>query len=112
MSIIRKIYLYLFSLVGLVLVVMGSVQIINLGLRAFVFRDADRQWEYPQAIVPQGKETPTQPSREELQQYQENQVKAQRERELANALAMIAVGAPLYWYHWKVINREKQESRS
>ena len=37
MTIIRKIYLYLFSLIGLVLVVIGCVQLVNLGLKAYIF---------------------------------------------------------------------------
>jgi len=34
---IRKIYLYTFSLVGLVLVVIGGVRLVGLGLKTFVF---------------------------------------------------------------------------
>lgn len=36
---IRKIYLYLFSLVGLILIIMGSVGLINLGLQLTFFKD-------------------------------------------------------------------------
>ena len=47
MSLIRKIYLYLFSLIGLVLVVIGCVQLVNLGLKAYVFTAADQYYTYP-----------------------------------------------------------------
>ena len=44
---IRKIYLYTFSLVGLVLVVIGGVRLVGLGLKTFVFIKADVYYEYP-----------------------------------------------------------------
>jgi hypothetical protein len=33
----------------------------------------------------------------------------QRKRQLSNSLSMIAIGVPLYLYHWKTI---KQENKS
>ncbi|MBI5019261.1 hypothetical protein HZB58_03235 [Candidatus Gottesmanbacteria bacterium] len=39
---VRLIYLYLFSFVGLLTVVIGSVRLVDLGLKVFVFPDADR----------------------------------------------------------------------
>lgn len=35
-------YLYLFALVGLALVVMGSVRLLDLGLKIFIFKEADK----------------------------------------------------------------------
>jgi hypothetical protein len=40
---IRKIYLYLFSLIGLILMVIAGVQLINLGLKVFVFTQIEKQ---------------------------------------------------------------------
>ncbi len=40
-SLIRTIYLYLFALVGLTLLVIGFVMLVNLGLKMFVFKQAD-----------------------------------------------------------------------
>lgn len=111
MNSIRKIYLYLFSFLGLVLVVIGSVQLINLGLRTFVFHNADIQIEYPQPVTaPSGKEIPQEPSPDQFRNYQQKQTTSMRERELANALAMMAVGIPLYGYHWFVITNEKKQA--
>ncbi len=47
-ELIRTIYLYLFSLVGLVLVVIGLVQLVDLGLKAYVFTKADQYIRYPE----------------------------------------------------------------
>ncbi len=41
-SLIRTIYLYLFALIGLVLMVIGAVRLLDLGLKIFIFREADK----------------------------------------------------------------------
>jgi hypothetical protein len=42
-SLIRTIYLYLFSLVGLTLLIIGSVRFVDMGLKAFVFTKAEEE---------------------------------------------------------------------
>lgn len=39
---LRLLYLYLFSFVGLFIVVIGSIQLVNLGIKTFVFKEADK----------------------------------------------------------------------
>src|SRR3972149_11083551 len=114
---IRKIYLYTFSLVGLVLVVIGGVRLVGLGLKAFVFTKADVYYEYPMARpvkvapMPEGKaEELQQPNKEEVEAYQRDQRTANRQREAAESLAMIIVGLPLYLYHWRVVKKDKDEN--
>jgi len=50
--IIRAIYLYLFALVGLGMLVVGGSMIINLGLKAWVFTQADQQDKYNSQPIP------------------------------------------------------------
>ena len=111
MPIIRKIYLYLFSLIGLVLVVIGCVQLVNLGLKAYVFTGADHYYAYPMG-VPAGSAgsstAPAAPTEEQVAAYQNEQTLSGRERAAASALAMIIVGIPLYLYHWRVIREDKE----
>jgi hypothetical protein len=115
MSLIRKIYLYLFSLIGLVLVVIGCVELVNLGLKAYVFTAADQYYAYPTAPAPKAyspsplpsSTVPTGPTDAQMQAYQDEQTKSQRESTAAYALAMIIVGAPLYLYHWRVIKKDQ-----
>ena len=111
MSLIRKIYLYLFSLIGLVLVVIGCVQLVNLGLKAYVFTAADHFYAYPMA-APVGNigssSAPVGPTEEQMAVYQNEQILGGREQAAANALAMIIVGIPLYLYHWRVIRKDKE----
>lgn len=45
---IRTVYLYLFSLVGLTLVIIGFVWLLNLGLKIFIFTEADK----PESMQP------------------------------------------------------------
>ncbi len=114
MALIRKIYLYLFSLIGLVLVVIGCVQLVNLGLKAFIFTSADQYYSYPIAapVVPSDKNAsttvPVQPTDAQMQTYQDQQTKSQRESAAAEALAMIIIGVPLYLYHWHVIKEDRE----
>ena len=111
---IRLIYLYLFSLVGLVLIVIGSVQIINLGLTAWVFKDADRVLMYPsqpRPILEDGLTVMDPEEQEKIKQeqieFEERQRRSRRQRTASNALAMILVGAPLYLYHWRLVGKIK-----
>ena len=112
---IRLVYLYLFSLVGLVLIVIGSVQMINLGLTAWVFKQADQVIVFPQqpkSFMEDDQITldPEELERVEKEQlaFEEKQRDSRRQRTASNALAMILVGAPLYLYHWRLIGKSKQ----
>lgn len=112
---IRKIYLYLFSLVGLVVVVIGAVRLATLGLKIYVFTKADQYYEYPRvapvALPPvsgKGEPVAAEPAPAAVDEFQKNQLASNREREAAEAIGMILVGAPLYFYHWRVIRKDKE----
>lgn len=133
--IIRTIYLYTFSLVGLVLMIIGGVRFIDMGLKAFVFTKADEEQRYylkqpPMATVPieklqpatQGRqvtlsETETQTVRLWLADYENWQkqqtdfdpVTSSRQRDASTNLALILIGLPLYFYHWSVIKKETKK---
>jgi len=102
---LRLLYLYLFSFVGLLIVVIGAVQILNLGLKSFVFTKADTYVYYNKMLVTD----PGYMSKEEQETQQREQVANQRQSELAFALSMIVVGLPLYGYHWKLIGKESKQ---
>ncbi|MEK7635694.1 MAG: hypothetical protein AAB405_01230 [Patescibacteria group bacterium] len=113
---IRKIYLYLFALIGLVLITIGCVRLVGLALKTYVFTKADVYYEYPMArpvkIAPvEGSKTEEfqQPAKEEIEEYQQKQKTANRQREAAESLAFIIVGLPLYLYHWQLIKKDKKE---
>ncbi|MEK9150658.1 MAG: hypothetical protein AAB411_01030 [Patescibacteria group bacterium] len=118
---IRKIYLYLFALIGLVLIVIGCVRLVGLALKTYIFTKADVYYEYPMTRPvknPPAGGAPTegnkteeiqQPTKEEIEEYQNKQQTSNRQREAAESLAFIIVGLPLYLYHWSVIKKDKKE---
>lgn len=104
---IRILYLYLLSFVGILIVVIGSVGLVNLGIKTFIFKDADRYEVYP-ASVPINKEGTPEISLEEQQKRQDRDLARQKQRDFAQSLSMLLVGIPLYAYHWKTIQKENK----
>lgn len=115
---IKIIYLYLFSLVGLMLIVIGSVQLIDLALKTFIFTKADEPLIYPQPYPPANEQTDKkQRALEEKERYEQQQIEyerklrqQQKQRTMANSIAMIIVGLPLFLYHWGIIRREERKN--
>lgn len=99
---LRLLYLYLFSFVGLLIVVFGSISMVNLGLKTFIFTQADTYESYPVKV-----EGEPQISVEEEKARVARETSRQRQRELAQSISSIIVGLPLYLYHWKTIQKEK-----
>jgi hypothetical protein len=108
-EIIRSIYLYLFSLIGLILIIIGCIQLTNLALKVLVFPGADQVIIYPTSrIDPEVTADPVEEAIREQEQieYQTQERSASRQRTAANALAMIIIGTPLYLYHWRAIQNK------
>jgi len=101
---LRLLYLYLFSFVGLLIVVIGGIQLVDLGMKTFILKDADRYPIYQNI----SKNDPGYISPEEQKIQQDQQVKQQRQNQLSTAIAMIVIGAPLYLYHWGIIKKESK----
>ncbi|MFW6330639.1 MAG: hypothetical protein ACOC3J_02830 [Gemmatimonadota bacterium] len=117
MNWIRPVYLYLFSLLGLVLITIGSVQLVGLALRTYVLTDADaevriRYGPEPPAAVARERieglegDTTLAPATREARESLDP-VRSRRQREAAGAIALLVVGLPLYIYHWRTIRRER-----
>ena len=134
---IRTIYLYVFALLGLVLVTIGSVRFVNMGLKAFVFTKADEDQKYmyapsmmpPYPMMDRGgkvaNETSTAMTAIELEEqrrwmadykaWEEKRSKidyadVRRQQDAAMNLALILIGLPLYLYHWRTIQKETKEA--
>ncbi len=128
-SLVRTIYLYIFALLGLVLLIIGGVGFINMGLKAFVFTKAEEEQRlaYGQPPMPysiekvEGLQNEEGLSSEEKQLIQNwladyqawqdsvskvNYLESRRQRDASLNLALMAVGLPLYLYHWGIISRE------
>jgi len=132
-SIIRTIYLYLFTLVGLFLIVIGGVHFLDMGLKAFVFTKAEEEirLEHKQPpmlysettmknIVKNKKISSDQQIEIEnwIVDYVEwkgqkdliDPVTSRRHREASINLAMMIVGLPLYLYHWRTIKKDQKKA--
>ncbi|HAZ16559.1 MAG: hypothetical protein A3H59_01005 [Candidatus Jacksonbacteria bacterium RIFCSPLOWO2_02_FULL_43_9] len=126
---IRLVYIYLFSIIGLVLVVISSVRMLDMGLKATLFKkaEADSRQFYPAMPVPYEKQTAEaviscaekcgfseeekQQARDFLADYNKQQDQEipyyiqERYRTSAISIAMIVVGLPLYLYHWRLARK-------
>lgn len=109
---IKKIYLYLVSLVSLVIMIVGSIMLINMALKTWVFTKADKDFYYyprcaEMAPAVEGSEAkaPTCDEEEEKRRAEESRA-AQKQRDAAQALAMLVVAAPVFYFHWRLARRE------
>ncbi|MHA1481962.1 MAG: hypothetical protein ACTSQA_00805 [Candidatus Heimdallarchaeaceae archaeon] len=132
--IIRTIYLYIFALVGLIIVITGSIRAFTMGLEVFIFKDIDKQeqlnYTRPNSLpyVEGLKEVKDDEGftederaaiRSWLADYEEwkiesdsfDHVSARRQQETASILASVMVGLPLYFYHWNLIKKETSERK-
>lgn len=135
---IRKIYLYLFTLVGLSLMVIGGVRLLDLGMKMTIFKQAEREQVYydkmpPYSAVPlekmeklsSGEANGSELTVEEKEaigrwvvdykNWEERQknfdpLTSRRQRDASNSLAMIIIGLPLYLYHWSIIKKETKKA--
>ena len=103
---LRLLYLYLFSFVGLLITVIGSIQIVDLTLKTYVFKVSEF-YSYPMMPVKDEQGLVIQ-SVEDQQKQQETEAANQRKRNLSTSLSMILIGTPLYLYHWKTIKKENK----
>lgn len=104
---LRLLYLYLFSFVGLLITVIGSIQMVDLALKKYVFKVND-YFGGPAFPVTDEKGKVIQ-SVEEVKMQQELESNNQTKRNFSTAISMITIGAPLYLYHWKTIKKESKE---
>jgi len=131
-SSIRKIYLYFFSLLGLILLVIAGIRFLDMGLKAFVFTQVEEQQKVDYARptmvyqieklqnLEEKEQTLSEDEkiqiREMIQSFQEwqerkekvNPIIANRHRNASSSLAMILIGLPLYLYHWLTIKKEEK----
>tara|TARA_B100001964_G_C13724203_1_gene375941 strand:- start:12 stop:419 length:408 start_codon:yes stop_codon:yes gene_type:complete len=128
--IIRKIYLYLFSLVGLIMLLFGVGSLVNIGLKTFIFTKADLDLytepitlgyyleprEQMEAIQKcEIAETDKEIISQWLVNYEKNKdidVRIiERQEDASDAIAKIIVGFPVYLYHWGVITRDRKRRK-
>lgn len=112
---LKKAYLYLVSVISLIIAVVGAIMILNIALKTWVFPKADQLDYYysgpclseARMVKPDGS---MQECTEEQIEKQKTEAKerrsAQKQRDAAQALAMIIVASPIWLYHWKMARKE------
>lgn len=107
---LKKAYLYLVSVISLVIAVVGAIMLINMALKTWVFPKADQNYysyPCPAAAVPDGK--PVNCDQAALDQQKKMDMEnraAQKQRDAAQALAMLLVATPVWWFHWRLARKE------
>ena len=123
---IKKIYLYLVSLISLFIIVFGTITLINMVLRTWVFTKADMAYiakidpenctkplQQPEPLGSSDIKTPPQMrscTKEEItsmEQEQKDQQIAEKQRQASDAVAMILVGLPVFYFHWRLARKEQ-----
>lgn len=107
---LKKAYLYLVSVISLVIAVVGAIMLLNMALKTWVFPKADRDYySYVpcEQQVPDGKGVPCDEATLARQREEaEERRSAARQRDAAQALAMLIVASPVWWYHWTQARKE------
>ncbi len=110
---LKKAYLYLVSVISLIIAVIGAIMLLNMALKSWVFTKADRDFYYSGPCysskpMPVAGEPVRCTAEEEDQQkkMQEDNRAAQKQRDAAQALAMLIVAAPVWWFHWRLAKQE------
>ncbi len=121
-ALIRSIYLYVATLIGLIMMIIALYNLVTLGLKVAIFHQADQSYPYAMpacAPVPADPEISASPMPVKSlpncvssvdQTQQDTQRTADHQRTAVNSIAGLIIGLPLYWYHWQLIKRDQQTS--
>lgn len=119
-SVIKTVYFYLVSLIALFMIVFAAADLINLGLKVWVFPKADQPEyvEQPCALsmgrAPDMKEVDYQQQIKicEAGRLDEAERRAiQHQRDAVRDLSFLIVGIPLFAYHWRIIRQESRQDK-
>ncbi len=110
---LKKAYLYLVSVISLIIAVVGAIMLLNLALKAWVFTKADRdyyaigQCYSPKPAMLNGEPAKCTPEEEALQKQQNDDNRsAQKQRDASQALSLLLISAPVWFFHWRLAKRE------
>ena len=105
---LKKAYLYLVSVISLVIAVVGAIMLINMALKTWVFPKADQNYySYPCPTASNIKSADCdQALLDQQRKLDEQNRSSQKQRDAAQALAMIIVATPVWWFHWRLARKE------
>lgn len=107
---IKKIYLYLVSVIALVIWMWGGITLVNMALKTWVFTKADNYYTTPCLATknPDGStiECDAKTRAEQEKADAENRI-AQKQRDATQALSMILIATPVWYFHWRLARKEQ-----
>jgi len=103
---LRNIYLYLVCLITLIMVIVGTAGLLRTAVE-LVYPDPGAYFD-PYAPVKAGGEM-TEAEITEQQRRWQAQSTRQGVLDLAGNIALVVIAGPLYLYHWRKIEMEKDE---
>ncbi len=130
--VIRNVYLYLVAMIGLITLIFGAVGLIDNVMKNYVFQVDDTFYYDPYSFggkggaCYQGYADPTDPTGMKMimpseAEIADCEVKMEKQREQSRrnemgrqfsiAIAQIAVGLPIWLFHWGVIQKEYRRKK-
>lgn len=125
---IRQIYFYAATLIFLIMSVVASISLLNLGMKTYVFTKADQAYGQrcdetgttyyaPKPVMAPGETAPVAreltaeekaANKAQCEKDLADQKSAEHQRDLVQYLSMLIVAAPLFWLHFKWVQKERE----
>jgi hypothetical protein len=115
---LKKAYLYLVSVISLIIAVVGAIMLLNMALKTWVFTKADTLDYYygpcmsrtvpvkvDGAVAVESVEC-TSDEKAAYEKEAKERRSSQKQRDAAQALAMLLVATPVWYFHWKMARKE------
>jgi len=114
--ILKNLYLYLVSFVTLMMIIISSYSLIDLGLKTWVFTEADNYYDYQKPVITEDG-TEQNLTKEEIANQQteveardKQSRKAQTQRDLSQYIAMLVVATPVFITHLMMIRKKEEQA--
>ncbi|HTK59765.1 MAG TPA: hypothetical protein VL283_01025 [Candidatus Baltobacteraceae bacterium] len=125
---IRQIYFYAATLIFLIMSVIAAISLLNLAMKTYVFTKADmaygqqcdetgNMYYAPKPVAPPGETVPAvreltaeekAANKAACEKNLADQKSAEHQRDLVQYLSMLIVAAPLFWVHFKWVQKERE----
>ncbi|MBF8280871.1 MAG: hypothetical protein HW383_644 [Candidatus Magasanikbacteria bacterium] len=124
MKLVRNIYLYIVSLITLIMMLVATHSLIDVALRTWVFTKVDIEQSCPyepyyygpypaKPMAADGKLSEAERLKlcEENKKQQTIQRISERQRELVRDIALLLIGIPLFAVHMLIIRKDRREDK-
>jgi len=125
-QIIRSLYFYAVSIIALFMLVFSAVDLVNLGLKTWVFKNADPMYSRcipgsngaynVAAPAPTEKSTdqyigPTEAQCDIQNKQNEENIVRQNQSSAVRDLSMFVIALPLFLFHFRIVQKEWKERK-